>query len=173
VIGGGPIGMLVSLVAQHVGARVLVSEINPYRVALAQELGLEAVNPRETDLVGMVTDRTAGAGADIVFEVSGSAAGASTMTQLARVRGRIVVVAIFAQAPQVDLHRFFWRELELRGARVYESRDFEQAIELAATGTLPLERLVSAKRPLEGLQNAFEEIESSTNVMKVLIDTQQ
>ncbi len=33
VLGGGPIGMLVALVAQQAGAKVLVSEINPYRVA--------------------------------------------------------------------------------------------------------------------------------------------
>lgn len=173
VIGGGPIGLLVSLVAQHVGARVLVSEINPHRLALARELGFEAVDPRETDLVQAVADRTTGAGADVVFEVSGSAAGASTMTQLVRTRGRIVVVAIFAQAPQVDLFRFFWRELELRGARVYEPQDFARAIELAASGTLPLERLISARRPLEELQRAFEEIESSTNLMKVLIDARR
>jgi len=173
VIGGGPIGMLVSLVAQHVGARVLVSEINPHRLALARELGVEAVNPRDTDLLQAVADRTAGAGADVVFEVSGSAAGASTMTQLARTRGRIVVVAIFAEAPPVDLFRFFWRELELRGARVYEPQDFSQAIELAASGTLPLEHLISARRPLEELQRALEEIESSTDLMKILIDARR
>jgi len=97
VIGGGPIGTLVALVAQHKGARVLISEINPFRVHLARELGLEAVNPLENDLPALVEERTEGAGADVVFEVSGSAGGASTMTQLARTRGRIVVVAIFAQ----------------------------------------------------------------------------
>jgi len=173
VIGGGPIGLLVSLVAQHAGARVLVSEINSHRLALARELGFDAVNPAETDLVQAVADRTSGAGADVVFEVSGSAAGASVMTQLARARGRIVVVAIFAQAPQVDLYRFFWRELELRGARVYEPQDFAEAIDLAASGRLPLEHLISARRPLEELQHAFEEIESSTDVMKVLIDARR
>ena len=51
VLGGGPIGMLVALVARHAGAEVIVSEINPYRVELAGNLGLEAINPSETDLV--------------------------------------------------------------------------------------------------------------------------
>ena len=171
VIGGGPIGMLNALVAQHSGGQVLVSEINPYRVNLARELGLEAVNPLEVDLPSRVEERTAGAGADVVFEVSGSAAGARTMTELARVRGRIVVVAIFSDAPQVDLFRFFWRELQLRGARVYEPQDFERAIELVAGDVLPLERLISARYPLSGLQGAFEQIEAGAEVMKVLIDT--
>ena len=172
VIGGGPIGMLIALVARHAGARVVVSEINPFRIDLARELGLEAINPLETDLVTAIDEQTHGAGADIVFEVSGSAAGASTMTQLVRTRGRIVVVAIFSEPPPVDLFRFFWRELDLRGARVYEPEDFDKAIALAADGTLPLDRLISDRRPLKDLQTVFEQIESSTNLMKVLIDTQ-
>ncbi len=173
VIGGGPIGMLVALVARQAGAQVLVSEVNPARLALARELGLDAVHPQEADLPALVQERTGGAGADAVFEVSGSQAGAAIMTLLARARGRLVVVAIFAFKPQVDLHRFFWRELSLVGARVYEPQDFDQAIDLAARGVLPLERLISARWPLGGLQSAFEQIESGADLMKVLIDVRE
>lgn len=173
VIGGGPIGMLIALVAQQAGARVLVSEVNSFRVNLARELGIDAVNPLETDLLAYIEERTNGAGADVVFEVSGSAAGAKTMTEIARTRGRIVVVAIFAEAPKVDLFRFFWRELKLCGARVYEPQDFEQAIKLVANDTLPLERLISARYPLSNLQAAFEQLESGADVMKILINTQE
>ncbi len=172
VIGGGPIGMLVALVARHEGGRVLVCEVNPFRVELARELGLEVVNPREVDLVAHVEERTGGAGADVVFEVSGSQAGAEVMTQLPRTRGRIVVVAIFAEAPRVDLFRFFWRELRLCGVRVYEPEDFEKAIQLAADGALPLDRLVTARRPLADLQEVFQQMEEGADIMKVLIDTQ-
>lgn len=171
VIGGGPIGLLIALVAASIKARVLVSEVNPFRLNMARELGMEAVNPKEVDLADLVGKRSGGAGADVVFEVSGSAAGAATMTQLVRSRGRIVIVAIFAEAPRVDLFRFFWRELRLCGARVYEPEDFNQATALAASGALPLERLISAKRPLKDLQKVFELIESNTDLMKVLIDT--
>jgi threonine dehydrogenase-like Zn-dependent dehydrogenase len=94
------------------------------------------------------------------------------MSQLVRTRGRIVVVAIFSESPKVDLFRFFWRELKLRGARVYEPQDFERAIDLAASGALPLDRLISAKRPLDELQGVFEQIEASMDLMKVLINTQ-
>jgi len=171
VIGGGPIGLLIALVAASIKARVLVSEVNPFRLGLARELGLEAVNPKEIDLADRVEKRSGGAGADVVFEVSGSPAGAATMTQLVRTRGRIVVVAIFGEAPKVDLFRFFWRELRMRGARVYEPEDFDKAIALSASGALPLDRLISARKPLKDLQTVFEQIESSTDLMKVLIDT--
>ena len=100
VIGGGPIGILVALVAQARGARVLLAEVNPFRLQLARDLGIDAVNPLETDLPQLVNERTGGAGADVVFEVSGSQAGADMMTKLPRTRGRIVVVAIYAEAAQ-------------------------------------------------------------------------
>ncbi len=173
VIGGGPIGLLISLVAAQEGAKVLVAEINPFRLKLARELGLEAINPQEIDLAALVNKRTAGTGADVVFEVSGSAQGATLMTQLGRARGRIVIVAIFGEMTKVDLFRFFWRELHLCGARVYEPSDFERAISLTASRTLPLTKLISAKRPLREVGQALEEIENNANLMKILIATQE
>ncbi|MYE77799.1 MAG: alcohol dehydrogenase catalytic domain-containing protein [Chloroflexi bacterium] len=170
VLGGGPIGMLVALVAQQAGADVLISEINPYRVDLARRLSFAALNPRDDDLLATVLRRTGGAGADIVFEVSGSQAGASVMSELLRTRGLAVVVAIFAQPPKLDLFRFFWRELRLQGARVYESQDFAAAIELAADGGLPLDELITDVRPLSALQAGFEDMEKGGRFMKILLE---
>ena len=170
VVGGGPIGMMVALVARGYGAEVIVSEINPYRVTLARELGLTAVNPLEVDLVKLVMEETNNAGADIVFEVSGSQAGAAIMTELLRARGLAVVVAIFAQKPELDLFRFFWRELRLKGVRVYESRDFADAIALAARGDLPLDQLITDIRPLGALKSGFEDMERGGQVMKILLE---
>ncbi len=170
VIGGGPIGMLVALVAQQAGADVIVSEINPYRVDLANRIGLRAINPGATDLLEFVMQRTNGAGADIVFEVSGSQAGASLMTELLRTRGLAVIVAIFAQQPKLDLFRFFWRELRLKGVRVYESEDFKTAIDVAASGALPLDELITDIRPLSALKSGFEDMDQGGRVMKILLE---
>jgi 2-desacetyl-2-hydroxyethyl bacteriochlorophyllide A dehydrogenase len=169
VIGGGPIGVLIALVAQTRGARVVMAEVNPFRVQLARELGIEAVNPKETGLVDLVNERTNGAGADVVFEVSGSAAGSEMMTKLPRTRGRIVVVAIYAEPAKVDLFRFFWRELKLAGARVYEAEDFEMAIDLAASGKLPLDKLITNVVPLDRLQDGMRQMEAGGEVMKILV----
>lgn len=169
VIGGGPIGILIALVAQARGARVLQAEVNPFRLQLARDLGIDAVNPLETDLPALVSQHTGGAGADVVFEVSGSAAGCEMMTKLARTRGRIVVVAIYAEPQKVDLFRFFWRELKLAGARVYEAEDFEGAIHLAASGKLPLDRLITDVLPLDRLEEAMHRMERGGDCMKILV----
>ena len=172
VLGGGPIGTLVALVAKSKGARVLVSEINPTDCSFSSELGLEAMDPRQEDFPEYVTGQTQGAGADVVFEVTGSAAGAELMTKLPRTRGRIVVVAIFADPPKVDLFRFFWRELQLRGTRVYEHQDFEAGIQLAASGALPLDQLITQTYPLEEVQSGLQQMERGGSVMKVLVEVQ-
>lgn len=169
VLGGGPIGALIGLVAQSRGARVLVSEINPFRVNLLTRLGLETVNPEKTDLVQLVEERTGGAGADVVFEVTAHPAGAEMMTKLPRTRGRIVIVGIFSQPPKVDLFRCFWRELKLCGARVYEKVDFARAIQLAAAGDIPLDGLISTTYPLEKLQDGLRQLEKGGETMKILI----
>ena len=77
VIGGGPIGLLIGLVARSLGADVVLSEVNASRRSLAASLGLDVVDPAAADLPHELLARTDGAGADVVFEVSGSAAGVS------------------------------------------------------------------------------------------------
>ncbi|GAB2558852.1 zinc-dependent alcohol dehydrogenase [Spirosoma areae] len=170
IIGGGPIGMLIALVVKHKGGKVLVSEVNTTRLQLAESLGLATVNPKETDLVARVEEFTGGAMADVAFEVSGVQAGVAAMTQVVRVRGRIVMVAIHAEPKSVDLFRFFWRELKLIGARVYEPEDFDEAIALAADGSLPLDQLITQISPLADAQSVFETIDNNPAGMKYLLE---
>jgi 2-desacetyl-2-hydroxyethyl bacteriochlorophyllide A dehydrogenase len=170
VIGGGPIGMLIALVARAEGARVVLSEVNPARLELAAELGFDTVDPTATDLTAHVAGLTGGAGADVVFEVSGSAAGALAMTELPALRGRIVLVAIYPEPAPVRLFDFFWKELQLRGARVYEPADYDRAIELLAADALPVERLITSVEPLERLPSLFAELEHGAGGVKILVD---
>ncbi|MBO2942389.1 alcohol dehydrogenase catalytic domain-containing protein [Paenibacillus sp. F411] len=169
VIGGGPIGTLIAMVAKAAGAIVTVAEINPYRLTLLQQLDLNTCNSKEVDLAEYVQKVTGGRGADVVFEVTSSLAGAEVMTKLPKARGTIVIVGIFSKPVPVDLHRFFWRELKLVGARVYEHEDFEKAIALAAGGELALDPIISEVYPLNEIQAGFEQMESGSGAMKVLI----
>ena len=169
VIGGGPIGILIALVARQKGAHVLISEVNQARLELAQSLDLDTVNPSTSDLVAEVEHFTKGAMADVVFEVSGVAAGVAAMTQLSRARGRLVMVAIHAEQKAVDLFRVFWRELQLIGVRVYEPQDFEEAIALAESGSIPLEKLITQIAPLADAKAVFEAIDKNPAGMKYLL----
>ncbi|SFR52591.1 2-desacetyl-2-hydroxyethyl bacteriochlorophyllide A dehydrogenase [Yoonia tamlensis] len=169
VIGGGPIGILVAMVARDTGGNVVISEVNPHRLAIAQKLGFATVNPKDVDLVGAITTRTGGKGADVVFEVSGTQPGVDAMTAVAATRARIVMVAIHATKPQIDLFQFFWRELELLGARVYEPQDYEKAIEIIASGGVDADTVITDVSPLSEIQASFEGLDSSPTAMKSLI----
>ena len=105
----------------------------------------------------------------MAFEVSGAAAAVLGSTDLVKVRGTVVVVAIHPQPRPVDLQRVFWRELRLLGARVYERGDFQRAIELLDSGVIPAEALITGIRPISETVAAFADLESG-RAMKVLID---
>jgi (R,R)-butanediol dehydrogenase / meso-butanediol dehydrogenase / diacetyl reductase len=169
VIGGGPIGVLIATVAQYAGAQVVVVEVDAGRRDAIAELGFQVLDPTSTDQVSWVNDWTAGAGADVAFEVSGAAAAVLGSTELVKVRGTVVVVAIHPQPRPINLQRVFWRELRLLGARVYERTDFERAIELLDGGVIPADALISSIQPITDTAAAFADLESGRG-MKVLID---
>ncbi|MFB9239460.1 zinc-binding dehydrogenase [Plantactinospora siamensis] len=169
VIGAGPVGLLIATVARATGAAVTVLELDPRRRAVAADLGLSTLDPGAVDVARYVHRHTGGAGADVVFEVSGSAAGVRLATDLAAVRGRLVVVAIHPTPREVDLHRVFWRELELIGVRVYERDDYAEAVRLVHDGRIPATRLITRVVPLDEAARAFAALEGGGEV-KVLID---
>ncbi|GGM10689.1 MULTISPECIES: zinc-dependent alcohol dehydrogenase [Micromonospora] len=169
VIGAGPVGLLIATVAQATGAVVTVLELDKGRRDLAADLGLRTLDPAAVDVAEQVREATGGAGADVVFEVSGSAAGVRTATDLLAVRGRLVVVAIHPTPREVDLHRVFWRELELIGVRVYQSEDYTEAVRLVHGGQVPAERLISRIVPLDDVAQAFVALAAGGDV-KVLVD---
>ncbi|MEY8099656.1 zinc-binding dehydrogenase [Falsihalocynthiibacter sp. S25ZX9] len=169
VIGGGPIGMLVAMTAREAGANVVIAEINENRLAYARGLGFSAMSSKEVDVAEAMHDTTDGKGADVVFEVSGSQAGVDLMTAAAATRGRIVMVAIHATKPTIDMFQFFWRELDLLGARVYRPEDYTAAMELLAKGVVDCESFITDIQGLEDIQGAFEALTQNPNAMKSMI----
>lgn len=169
VLGGGPIGQLVAAVAKSVGAEVLVSEPNESRRHFSDSIGVKSINPIEQDLAAYVDEWTGTKGADVVFEVSGVQPAIEAMTQVAGRRGRIVMVAIHSQQPPIDLFQFFWKELELLGARVYEAEDFDWAIDLIATGKIDVTPFISSVSELQNIGTAFANMDNNPQGMKALV----
>ncbi len=68
----GPIGYLFASLAKNIAAKVAVTEIDPFRAAIARELGITVWNPHEEDVVALITEFTYGKKADIVIEATGT-----------------------------------------------------------------------------------------------------
>ncbi|MFB4284290.1 zinc-binding dehydrogenase [Nonomuraea sp. MTCD27] len=171
VLGGGPIGVLIAHVARQAGAEVAVFEVDAGRRTLADRCGFRTADPLAVDQIAWVEAWTAHAGADVVFEVSGSTAAVAAAPALTKVRGRLVVVAIHPEPRPVDLHRVFWRELTIVGARVYTRDDFASAIALLDSGVIPADELITKVVPLPDAGTAFAEL-AAGGAMKILIDCQ-
>ena len=155
VIGGGPIGLMTALVAKAEGAHVVVSEVNENRVNKAASLGLEVVNPIKTDVVAYVKEHTGGAGADVVFETSGSQSGVDTMVLLPKVHGKVVLVAIYGHPMTVDLKQLYYYEKELTTARMQEPEDFAKAVKLLSDGAFDADQIITAVLPLTQINEGF------------------
>ncbi|MEP5090487.1 MAG: zinc-binding dehydrogenase, partial [Paracoccaceae bacterium] len=169
VIGGGPIGMLVAMAAREAGANVTITEINENRLVFARNAGFATLNPKDTDVAKAIHEATDGKGADVVFEVSGSQPGVDLMTAAAATRGRIVMVAIHATKPQIDMFQFFWRELELIGARVYRPEDYDKAMALLAEGVVDCDAFITDIKKLQDIEAAFKALTENPNAMKSMI----
>jgi (R,R)-butanediol dehydrogenase/meso-butanediol dehydrogenase/diacetyl reductase len=169
ILGGGPIGVLIASVLKYRGIESRISEIDAGRRELISDMGLETIDPTKEDIAEFVNTWTQGKGADVIFEVSGAASAVTQSTQLAKVRGRIVIVAIHGTPREVNLQRLFWRELTIVGVRVYQRSDFEEAIQLLTVGAIPTAKLVTKKVPVSEINSAVTQLEAG-QAMKILID---
>ena len=169
VFGGGPIGTLIALVCRHLGADVVVAEINKYRLGLLGSLGVRTIGPGR-DAVSFVDEWTDGVGVDVAFEVTGQAAAARVVTDVVRVWGTVSIVAIHAEPIPVNLYQMFARELTMHGSRLYRREAWEEAIRLAADGSVPVKPLVSRRIPLEALTEGMQAALGGADVMKVLVE---
>ncbi len=73
ILGFGPIGYLFGQFAKNIAAKVAVTEIDPFRICVAEECGLTVWNPQEVDIEQKITEITYGRKADIVIEATGNA----------------------------------------------------------------------------------------------------
>jgi (R,R)-butanediol dehydrogenase / meso-butanediol dehydrogenase / diacetyl reductase len=169
VIGGGPIGVLIATVARHEGADVVLIEPEAGRRRQIEELGFVVLDPTTINQSEWVENWSDGAGADVVFEVSGAAVAVRGATALAKVRGTLVIVAIHPTPREIDLQRVFWRELRILGTRVYQRTDFERAVQLLHDGVIPADQLISRIVPIDQIQPAVSDLEAG-RALKVLVD---
>lgn len=173
VLGGGTIGNLVAQVAQAWGAEaVLLTDISEYKLNKARECGIrKVVNPENEDLSQAILKHFGPDKADLIMECVGVQ---PTITQAivnARKGSTIVVVGVFGRKPEVDLGLVQDRELSLVGTLMYQKDDYERAIELAASGKLSLDPMVTQRFAFKDYPLAYESIEGSGgDYLKVMID---
>jgi L-iditol 2-dehydrogenase len=172
VLGAGPIGNLVAQVARWRGAAsVAVTDVSPYRLEIARRCGLaRCLDARRPDVEQLVRAELGGP-PDAAFECAGVEVTANQAIRLARKGSVIIVVAVFADQPRIDLGLVQDRELRLVGTLMYQRGDYLDAIQALASGGVLHQPLVSMTFPFRRYPDAYRYIDGNKDrVMKVMID---
>lgn len=172
VFGAGPIGMCVATSLHLLGAgRVLVVETNSFRLQMAEELGFETINPQQGEALEQILAKTKGKGADFTFDCAGHPSVAETLVQVTKVRGTVVIVAAYKKPAPIDLLQVMFKEIKLRGVRVYTPKDFDIAAQLL-TKPFDFDKIITHILPVENAQSGFDLLLSGGNAVKVMIGFQ-
>lgn len=171
VLGGGPIGIAVSIYARHAGAKhVVVSERSPDRRALVQEIGATAVvDPQAEDVAAAFARATGGQRPQIVFECVGIPGMLNQAIELAAIRGQIIVAGVVFKEDTILPIVALGKELTIRYSQAYTEQDFEAVIDTIAKGTVRPGPIHTSTVSLDALPAAFEALRSQPRECKVLI----
>jgi 2-desacetyl-2-hydroxyethyl bacteriochlorophyllide A dehydrogenase len=170
VTGGGPIGFLSVAALRALGVDdIVVSEPHDRRRALCERLGARTVRPEDLPTPPMPYDLVDDP-FDVALECSGNQrAMESALAQLKRA-GTLVLVGAGIRAPRFDNNRILLNELTITGAYVYDHDGFPRALELLASGAVPLDDLVEPDDvPLDGLLDAALGLHEGALAAKVMV----
>jgi len=133
IVGCGPIGIFCIEVARERGAEVFACDINPQRLAIAEELGAETILSGE-HIIKDILDYTNGEGFPVVIEATGSPAVMSQTVDMVASGGRIVIAGLVKKGTGVTFEGldFTRKELTILGTRT-EVKCFPEAIRLLAS----------------------------------------
>ena len=170
VTGAGPIGIMGALVAQAVGARkVVITDINPYRLDLARRLGVHHVVDASTeDLHDVMSEEGMREGFDVGLEMSGSAVAFRDMIEVMNNGGRIAILGIAPTAFEIDWNKVIFKMLTLKG--IYGREMFETWYKMIALvqGPLDVSGIITHRLGIDDYAEGFAAMKSGDSGKVVL-----
>ncbi|MEM6538506.1 MAG: L-threonine 3-dehydrogenase [Pseudomonadota bacterium] len=171
ITGAGPIGIMAAAVARFVGARnVVVSDLNPYRLKLAEKLGAtHTIDPTKTSLRELMASIGMTEGFDVGLEMSGAPIAFESMLESMNHGGRIAMLGIMPNGAGVDWDQIIFKGLEIKG--IYGRRMFETWYKMGSLlqAGLDLSPIVTHRFPASSYLEAFETMRSGQSG-KVILD---
>ncbi len=171
VTGAGPIGIMGALVAQAVGARkVVITDINPVRLALARKLGVHhVVDASAEKLADVMEEEHMKEGFDVGLEMSGSAIAFRDMIEVMNNGGKIAILGIAPTAFEIDWNKVIFKMLTLKG--IYGREMFETWYKMIALvqGPLDVSGLITHRIGIDDYRTGFEAMRDGS-AGKVVMD---
>jgi threonine dehydrogenase-like Zn-dependent dehydrogenase len=171
VLGAGPIGQCICLVALERGTRVLVVDLQETRLSLGRDMGAETlVWTGADDVVAFARRWARPAGPPVVFDATGAPAAVRAMVDMVASAGRAVQVGMSGEEVTLRIGSLTEKELDLLGVSCCGASEFGQAVAVVERNAEVLGRLISHRFALEQAPEALRfAMENPTEVMKVVI----
>ena len=170
VTGAGPIGIMAAAVARHAGARyTVITDVNPYRLALARKLGVTlAVDVRETSLPDVQKQLGMTEGFDVGLEMSGNPAAFRDMIANMSHGARIAMLGIPSEEISIDWHTVIFNMLTIKGIYGREMYETWYKMTVMLQSGLDITPVITHRYPYTEFERGFEAM-LSANSGKVIL----
>jgi L-iditol 2-dehydrogenase len=158
VMGQGPIGLILAVLAKRAGARVITSDLYPARLTISRSFGLNnTIDASRTNAVEAVREQTEGRGADAVILAVGGDRLIHPAMDAARPGGRVLLFAQTARGQvEIDPAAICVDEKTLLGSYSASIDMQDEAVRFVMSRQVELDRLISHRFPLERSVEALE-----------------
>jgi threonine 3-dehydrogenase len=163
ITGAGPIGIMAAAVARFAGARhVVITDINPYRLALAEKVGVRlAVDARTTRLKNVQYELGMKEGFDVGLEMSGSPAAFREMLENMCHGGKIAMLGIPSTELAIDWHHVIFNMLTIKGIYGREMFETWYKMNVMLESGLDISPVITHRFPYQEFERGFEAMRSS------------
>ena len=170
ITGAGPIGIIASAICKHAGARrVVITDINDYRLGLAKKLGVDAaVNTAKEDLHEVMKQLNIVEGFDIGLEMSGAGAALKQMFTVMRTGGKVSLLGISNKPVELNMNDIIGRGLTLQGIYGRKMDNWHQ-MSYMVQGGLDLTPVITHRFHYTDFEKGFAAMNSG-NSGKVILD---
>ncbi len=171
ITGAGPIGAMATAIARHVGARhIVVTDINDYRLRLAEQMGAtRVINVKDNELAPVISELGMKEGFDVSMEMSGNPKAFQQMLELMHHGGNIALLGILPNDFAVDWNQIIFKSLNVRG--IYGREMFDTWYKMVAMiqSGLDISPVITHRFDIDDFQKGFDVMQSGESG-KVLLN---
>ncbi len=171
ITGAGPIGIMAAAICKHAGARyVVITDVNPYRLELAQKVGVtRAVNVSKEKLSDVVNELGMMEGFDVGLEMSGNPKALNDMIDVMFHGGNIALLGILPSSAAIDWEKVVFNGLTIRG--IYGRKMFETwyKMQVMVQSGLDVTPVITHRFDYTNYEEAFELMKSG-NSGKIILN---
>jgi threonine 3-dehydrogenase len=158
ITGAGPIGIMAAAIVRHAGARfVVITDVNPYRLKLAESMGVtRAVDFTKVSLKEVMDELGMKEGFDVGLEVSGNGDALNGMLATMCHGGKIAVLGIQSKNAAIDWDLVVFNGLTIKGIYGREMYETWYKMTTMIQSGLDISPVITHRLPYQDFDQAFQ-----------------